>query len=44
MIESIELIQNISKKINEIKRFPKKGQRNIMFPETAAYVYNELID
>ena len=33
MIESIELIQNIPKKINEIKRFPEKVNEIEGFPK-----------
>ena len=33
MIESIELIQNIPKKVNEIERFPEKDQRKRTFSQ-----------
>ena len=40
MIESIELIQNIPKKVNEIERFPKKIQRNGTFPQKRSTKWN----
>ena len=33
MTESIELIQNIPKNVNEIKHFPKKVNENERFPK-----------
>ena len=42
MVESIELIQNIPKKVNEIERFPKKVNE-VGFPEKVN-IFIELID
>ena len=36
MIESIELIQNIQKNVNEIEGFPIKGQRNWAFSKKSS--------
>ena len=40
MIESIELIQNIPKQVNEIERFPKKVNEIESFPKNV----NEIED